>query len=476
MLKTKTLIAFLFITQIIFAQEKPFYETYSWNENPTYKIEKDSNESIISLKHKILTEFYFEKDGLVEYFLEHKILWLNSDDEIESYNKIYLPYTSNSELKINRARVITKEGKIIELDESKILTAKDEETGQNYKFFAFEGINKGSFIEYYYIVKRYPRYGGNRINFQTDHKKNDVEFDLYAPTNLVFNFKTYNDTPEVEIDTLTQTKLHWKLKMDTIAPLYEEELSAYNASKKFVIYKLDRNTANNTKDISSYSKVAQNVYSNYYTVLNKKTQSALKKFIKEATKEKELTGERLIKKLEFYVKSNIVLTEDRSDNFKDLNEILKKKVANESGVLKLYIALFKSLNIKHEIVITSDRQNLKFDNKFEANNFLTDFLIYFSKTKKYLSPGELDSRYGYPPAYLTDNYGLFIKEVKIGDFASGLGKIKYIKPVKAEDTVDKMILDVSFDKDNIANCNIKLERSLGGYYGMYTTIHTLNTR
>ena len=119
------------------------------------------------------------------------------------------------------------------------------------------------------------------------------------------------------------------------------------------------------------------------------------------------------------------------------------------------------------MVLTCDRQELKFDKNFEANNFLTDFLIYFNKTKKYISPTDLNSRYGFPPAYLTDNYGLFIKEVKVGDFVSGLGKVKYIKPIKAENTVDKMVLDVDFEKDNISKCMVKLDRSMGGYYAMY---------
>lgn len=467
MLKNKLILAFVLITQVIYSQNEPFYTTYSWDENPSYSIEEEIDEPIIALKDKVLTEFYFQEDGLVEYLLEHRILWLNSDEKIESYNKIYLPYSNNSELKVNRARVITKEGEIVELDESKILTAQDEETGKHYKFFAFEGIVKGSFIEYYYVVKRYPRYNGNRITFQTDFKKKNVEFDLYAPNNLIFDFKTYNNTPEIEKDTLSKNKLHWQLKMTNVKSLNKEELSPYNASKKYVIYKLDRNTADNSKDISSYGKVAQNIYSYYYEELNGKTQTLLKKFIKEVTSGKNLDEESLIRKLEFFIKSNVFITEDGSENLKDLDEILNKKVANEAGVLKLYIALFKSLNIKHEIVLTSDRQELKFDKNFEANNFLTDFLIYFNKTKTYLSPNELDSRYGFPPAYLTDNYGLFIKEVKVGDFVSGLGKIKYIQPIKAEKTADRMIIDVAFEKDNISNSLIKLDRSMGGYYAMY---------
>ncbi|MFL1012389.1 DUF3857 domain-containing protein [Flavisericum labens] len=465
--KSKLTLALLFFLNIALSQNKPFYINYSWNENPSYTIAKGTEDPIIAVKDKILTEFFFQEEGLVEYFLEHRVLWLNSDDKIEDYNKVYLPYTSNSELKVNRARVINKNGEIIELDESKILTAQDEETGRNYKFFAFEGIEKGSFIEYYYVVRRYPRYKGNKITLQSDYKKNNVEFDLFAPNNLIFEFKTYNDTPEITRDTISKDKLHWNLKIDQIESLENEEVSAYNASKKAIVYKLDRNTADNSKDISSYGKVAQNLYAFYYDELKGKTQNLLKKFIKEATKDEELNEEALIRKLEFFIKSNVYVTEDSSSNFKDLDEILNKKIANEVGLLKLYAALFKTLNIKHEIVLTSNRQDLKFDKNFEANNFLTDFLIYFNKSKKYLSPIELNSRYGFPPAYLTDNYGLFIKEVKVGDFVSGLGKVKYVKPIKADKTVDKMKIDVDFEKNNISNCLVKLHRSMTGYYAMY---------
>ncbi|UKM65410.1 DUF3857 domain-containing protein [Flavobacteriaceae bacterium GSB9] len=464
---SKLTFALLFLVNIGLSQNKPFYLDYTWSENPTYEIANKTQVPLIAIKDKIITEFFFQEEGLVEYFLEHRVLWLNSDDKIEDYNKVYLPYTSNSELKVNKARVIKEDGKIIELDDSKILTAQDEETGRNYKYFAFEGIEKGSFIEYYYVVRRYPRYKGNKITLQSDYTKNNVEFDLFAPNNLIFDFKTLNNTPEITRDTLTKNKRHWNLKIDQIEPLENEEMSAYNASKKAVIYKLDRNTADNSKDISSYGNVAQNIHAFYYGGLKGKTENLLKKFIKEATKGKEPNEETLIRKLEFFIKSNVYLTEDGSSNFKDLDEVLSKKIANEVGLLKLYIALFRTLNIKHEIVITSNRKDLKFDKNFEANNFLTDFLIYFNKSKKFLSPTELNSRYGFPPAYLTDNYGLFIKEIKVGDFVSGVGEVKYINPIKADKTVDKMVIDVNFEKNNISNCSVKLHRSMAGYYAMY---------
>ncbi len=132
-------------------------------------------------------------------------------------------------------------------------------------------------------------------------------------------------------------------------------------------------------------------------------------------------------------------------------------------MIKLYVALLNAIGVKHEIVITSDREELQFDKDFEAHNFLTDFLFYFPTTKTYLSPTETDTRYGFPPSKLTDNYGLFIKEVTVGDFKSGLGKTNYIASVEADKTIDKMVIDVAFDGKNLSKNLIKLDRSFTGY-------------
>ena len=179
------------------------------------------------------------------------------------------------------------------------------------------------------------------------------------------------------------------------------------------------------------------------------------------------TVEHNIKTIESYIKTNIYLAEAGNEKLSSLEDILKDKVANERGIIKLYAALFKHIDIPFEFVYTTERDYMFFDKDFEANNFLNDLLFYFPKTKKYLSPTENQSRFGFPPAYLTDTYGLFIKEVAIGDFKSAIGKIEFIEPVKAENTIDKMVLDVKFDKDDLTKININLLRSMTGYYALY---------
>lgn len=449
--------------------QEAYYKSYSWDENPNYKSFKvNEDENIIAFKDKAIREFYFiDKSNLVEFFIEHRILWLNSDSTIEDYNKIYLPYSSSAELLVSKARVITKEGKVLELDKSKILTAEDEETKKSYKYFAFEGVEKGSFIEYYYVVKRYPSYKGKRVFMQSSYDKKNVEFDLYAPKNLIFEFKSYNGLTNIEQDTLSKEKLHWKLHLDKVEKLEKEEQSAYNASRKYLIYKLGRNTVNNTRGISSYVNVTKNIYKYLYLDLSKSEISSINKIIKDSRLNKEKGDESKIRTLENYIKANYYITKINSDEFKNIKSVISNKAGNEVGLIRIYIAVLKSVGIKTEVVLTSDRFDIKFDDEFEADTFLNNYLLYFPSVKMFTSAKEITARLGVPPSKLTDNYGLFIKEVTLGDFKSGVGKIKYIDALLAEDTVDNLLIDISFDENNLLLSNIKIDHTFSGYYASY---------
>lgn len=456
----------MFLSYSVNAQDNLFMGSYNWDVTPKYELDVDSGEPMMAIKEKYVTEFTYSKENtLVQYYLEHKALWLNSNDKIEAYNKIYLPYSTSSELLESKARVITKSGKIINLDESKILTAHDEETGNSYKYFAFEGIEKGSVIEYFYIEKKKPSYNGTAFRLQSDFDKKNVDFDLYSPSNLVFQFKTYNGLPKIVKDTLSKERLHWSLNLKSLVRLQKEEQAAYTAARGYLVYKLSKNLVNNKSDLSSYGNVAQNIYNYYYAKPSKKAESQIQNFVIVATKNSD-DIESKIRSIDNIIKSSFILSESDGESVEDIEQILIKKVANYAGMIKLYVTLLRHLGVSHEIVITTNRSKLKFDKDFEAYNFLTDFLIYFPKFKTYLSPSEMESRYGYPPALLTDNYGLFIKEVSVGDFKSGIGKIKYINALPANKNIDKMVLDVQFDQEDITSNLIKIERSFAGYYAL----------
>ncbi len=458
------------LTTNMFAQKSPFYEVYTWQEKPIENIELDKfkDKDIVAFKDKTVNEFFFiNENALVEYSLVHKMYWLNSNDKIEEYNKVYLPYSAGSEVVKNKARVITADGKIQELDDSKILTAKDDETQRTYKYYALEGVEKGSFIEYYYVVKKYPDYTGNRITLQSDIDKQNIEFDLIAPVNLIFKSKSYNDLPQMVRDTTNTEKNHWKLHLEELEGLEDEEQAPYKAMAKYLIYKLKNNSANPSNDIVTYGIVSQNIYGSIYAENDNKINSKLNKFVASIDGAKDEDLAQKIRAIENYIKTNVFVTEVKREDLEDLSSIIDNKVASESGVVKLYGAIFNALDIKHQIVLTSDRRELKFDKSFEAYNFLQEYLIYFPKIKLYMAPTKLESRLGYPPGYLTDNYGLFIKQVTLGGFTSGVGSVKYIKPVNYDKTNYNLVMNVNFDSEDLTITNLKMDRTMDGYYAVF---------
>lgn len=463
-MKNLSIILVFFLLTISSFSQETYYKSYSWDENPIKHIVPEQEKDIICYKDKAVTEFIYEDGNLIEYFLIHKIYWLNSDDRIEEFNKIYLPYSQTSELVINKARVISKEGLINELDDSKIFTAKNEENNSEYKYYAFEGLQKGSFIEYYYVLKRLPEYDGKRLSFQSDFKKYNVDFELYGPRNLWFKFKSYNEIDSVKYDSTFTEKFKWTMHMDTLSALEKESQAPYEALRGYIVYNLYYNGSTKTYDLTSYKNIAQNLYDFYYAVLDKKVIKDLSKIIADLKINNELDEERKIRILEDYIKQNYFILNLSNPEYKNLSSILDKKVGSNQGIMKLYISFFETLKIQHEIVITSDRSQDRFDKDFESYNFLNDYMLYFPTINKYTSPLELTSRLGYPEPLNTNNYGLFVKQIQVGEFKTSVGKIKYIEPIDHTKTFNNLKINVKFNENDLTETLLAVNQQLGGYY------------
>ena len=461
MTPVKNFILILFITCNSIAQTAPFYESYNWEITPSYQIEESDND-MVAIKDKVVTEFIFEDQNLIEYYLEHKVLWLNSDDRIEEYTKVYLPIANDASQVVINARIIKKTGEIIVLDKSRILRSEDDETGRDFNYFSIDDVEKGSIIEYYYVIKRRPKFQGAMVDIESDYDKQTVEFDLYAPSNLRFSFKSFNlETTVKKIESFKE-KTHWKFLAKDIKAVNKEDKAPYNAAIGFIMYKLHENTANNAI-ITSYNNVAQNLFDFYYSTYSKLEKKLINKFAKNFKFDDGLRDENKARIIDLFIKENIYISENDSEN---LTNVLKTKTANETGVIKLYIALFEKFDVTHEMVLTSNRLQLKFDKDFEATNFLQEFLFYFPASKKYLSPSKFGTRFGFPPPYFMNNFGLFVTGYDINGKRKAFSEVKFIEGIPASLSSDEMLIEVNFNTKDLTKNTIALERKLNGYYAM----------
>ena len=461
MTPVKNFILILFITCNSIAQTVPFYESYNWEITPSYQIEESDND-MVAIKDKVVTEFIFEDENLIEYYLEHKVLWLNSDDRIEEYTKVYLPIANDASQVVINVRIIKKTGEIIVLDKSRILRSEDDETGRDFNYFSIDDVEKGSIIEYYYVIKRLPKFQGAMVDIESDYDKQTVEFDLYAPSNLRFSFKSFNlETTVKKIESFKE-KIHWKFSAKDIKAVNKEEKAPYNAAIGFIMYKLHENTANNAI-ITSYNNVAQNLFDFYYPTHSELEKKLIHKFAKNFKFDDDLKDENKARIIDLFIKENIFISENDSEN---LTNVLKTKTANETGVIKLYIALFEKFDVTHEMVLTSNRLLLKFDKDFEATNFLQEFLFYFPASKKYLSPSKFGTRFGFPPPYFMNNFGLFVTGYDINGKRKAFSEVKFIEGIPASLSSDEMLIEVNFNTKDLTKNTIALERKLNGYYAM----------
>lgn len=466
----KYIITFLFAGMLFSVDAQAFdFEEYTWEEDPTpYTPEEDEVDlAEIELKYTKVLEFIVTEDEAYMMSLFHTKKYLNSSEAIERNNKIYLPISFDGEIEKQIARVILPNGDIIELDEDDILQAEDESSGNKYNYFALEGLEEGATMEYISVSKFLTDLSGATYTLQDKYLTKDVSFDIYFPSHLVFEFKSYNGFPEMEEDTVIEDYNHFGVHLDEIPPAIDEEYQNYNANLQKISYKLTGNHYSRSYNLNSFTDFATDLHSVFYQDLSKKEDKILGNIIKDAGIEESDKEEEKIRKIEDYIKTTIIFM-DKGRNLPTLIEdVMEEKVAGEIGLFILYAQLYKKMGIKHEVGATTNRFDVLFDKDFENMNHLEEFFFYFPKSKNYQAPTEIFHRYPFIPYQWTENYGFFVKTIEMGGVGLGSGKAKYIQPLDMSESVD--ILDIYIDfSDGVDKVKYDYFSSSTGYDAVFT--------
>lgn len=467
-MKIKALIILSIFTLSLVAQDIE-YKNFKWEKNPKlhelYEDEKKMPE--VNILTEYVQEYAYEGDKFFNFSFFHKIVKVNTDDAIQANNKIYISLSDDDNVLLTKARVINSKGEVIELDKKDIIEATDEESNVKYKYFALKGVDIGSEIEYFFLKREYPDLSGSRYILQSEVPTKKLKFAVISPSNLVFKFKSFNGLAEVMLDDTSLTdKNKWFIDTKDVSYLKEERMATYKANLQSIIYLLHKNKYTGKSNLYSYSDISKNYFSAINTEVSKKASKKIKILLKEsgASSEKDLLEQ--VRKLEHYIKTNFAFQEFSHSDLKNLEFILDNKLYNKTGVMRLYSACFDMLEIKNQIILTSDRFKAKFDKEFESYSFLTDEMFYIDKLDKFLHPTGITSRVGFIPFNFTHNYALFIKPIELGDFKSALGKIKFIEALPHEFSSDTMKIIVNFDKDDINNPEISFVKRQSGHDAM----------
>lgn len=459
----KMLLWLLFVSALAPLQAQIyFYKNYDWLTKPeTYTLNTEElalDEVVVKDKRSI--ELVMQNDQLNEYRLTHRIVRLNTNKAIEKNNKYYVYNYGASKVLIQKARVIKPDGTIVELSKEDIQESKDEEGQVEYQYFAFEGIELGSYIEYMDLMIFPPNLSGSSMGVQSSVLKKNVEYDIISPSHIEYQIHCINGLPDFVVDTTALYTRRMVLKLPEMKPLADESWSAYTANIQKCYYKFNRNRTSGKANFYNYSEISQRMHERFFAPLTKKELALVKKFMKEAGVDAAVAKEDKVRNLEKSMKK-IAIYEENFQDSEDITFMLSKKAASEEGISKLMVNCLRELGMNFELVLTCNRFDNKFLTNFEGYNFLQEYLIYIKDIDKYFSASQFH-RLGFPPEGLTYNNGLFVSEVKIGELVTGIGKVKYIQGTAPELSVDRINTKVSFNED-FSSTEVQLERNCTGY-------------
>lgn len=454
-------VAFLFIQLIAFSQESVVSTDWDTTLSVNDVSEEDKAKEGVMLLDERVINFFYNENNLVEQYYIHQRIYVNSKDLIEEYNKLYIRLNDERVLNDYGARVIKKSGEVIHMDEE--VHEGTTEEGKTYKYFAISGAEKGSIIEYYYVIDKQPQVSGRMVTFQGAIPHNKVKLVIASPLNLGFTAYCYTGDIEMVRDSTDSTQNVLVGEAFNIPKEPEEAFSNPARESVNVIFNLLNNTYTGKRNIFNYGVVSQTVFENLNQELEKKDKKVIKSILKAVKLSEAKDDREKIMKLEQYVKTKFKIVESGIPELSVIWFANEQKIINSNGVVKLFFHLFKEAGIKFETVLTCSRYSMPFITEIESYLFLEDYLFYFPTLKDYMAPDAVLYRLGVIPYGYIGNNGLFIREVKVGDIVSGLGKVKYIKPYPSEHTKQVFDIDAKVDLDKQL-VEVKFKQDLTGYY------------
>ena len=459
-----TIFLFLLVTQNLCYGVGLFFDDYDWEYDPEFEVVQieGKEQNAIMLKDLKVIEFFFDEEynTLLQLYTVHTKVQVNTHEAIEIYNKHYMPMNRVIGIEDLRVRVITNDN-VKEIDEIDLKDYEGKDDYSSYKYFAIEGVEIGSQIEYIYTFKMLPQLEGSREFFQSDELKLNTEFHIYSEDKMFFDTKSYNGFQEMALDTTIEDKNHYFVEIPKIQPLNPEPYAPYSNSLMRVEYKLDYIEPADGVELYTYDQLSNQLNQYLRSDITKKDIKSLKKFSNKLGLE-GLTELEKVRKIEDFVKRNMTISDQSNDELTKLEIILDKLVANERGAIKLYVSLFDLNDVEYRYGLTSDRTKVTMDPDFESYSFLENYIFYFPRIDKYMAPTEILYRVGYIPFKWCNNYGLFIKTEKLGETTTGIGEVKFIEPLDYSESEDKLDIKIDIDGEFDA-LNLDIKRTLTGY-------------
>jgi len=450
----------LLLASSLFVGHNLFAQNYHWEDVPKVQAVSDTfkKESAVFLLEKRIVKYVPAKnDDIDVYRTVHRIIKLMDDKGVEYFNKMTVSPAYGASIEAIKGRTIKTNGKIIDLKNDQIKT-KANENGDEQYHLAFEGIEKGDVVEMYYTEKRsFNNFGAEIMQFglPVEH----ASFTLEVPAFWSFDAKGFNGFPDAKDTVIGKTRIYTadQYKLDAIE---EETYSDLTPNLQREEYKFSY-TGDSKSRLYTWNDMAKRMYENNFSFTEKEIK-AVTKFLAPLKLDDKAKEEDKIVAIEDHIKTNIVYDEKLGgEDYRNMNFILEKKTASESGMIKLFIAAYQIAGVKFELGISSNKFEFPIDEKFE-NWLRPDIYVFgFPNTKQYLDPVAATLRYPMVPAAIRENNAIFVKVLTVGNLTSAIASVRKIPQLDYKQSANNLYADITFDNAMVPV--VKLVEAFKGY-------------
>lgn len=412
------------------------------------------------------TQIVLEVDknlGAVEHNKYHKIVKLLNEKGIENYNKIKIPFSDDYPIISIHARSISPSGKVHDIPKSAIKIEKSED-GFSHKLFAFEGVEKGSEIEY--LIETRERFSESAtVFFQENEPVIHSALELLSPNFIIFSVKGYNG---VKISNLLQneaTKLNTIIaSVDSLNSIEDEKYAAYKPHLARVEYFVGYNVYNGSKEKAmSWDRLAKSDFKDNYT-FTEKEKKAVKPILENKDYKKITSTKQKVEWIENYLKKEIQIKDHLNhNNHNDVDVMLKTKLATEYSISRLFIVFFQLENIAFQKGFSLSRFTKTFDYSFSNYSNLKNTIFYFPETKTYLEPDNMLLRMPFISSGLLGNEAMFVKIVSMDNISTATHEKRLIDILPQELSAYNHHETISFSQ-NLDTTHIQLALHLKGFH------------
>lgn len=442
-LNTKSFLLFFLFAHLFAFSQIEEVKNYEWEAVPKFnEIPKEfENYPAVVLKDY---RFYENRIGSYTYkgfVVKHCAIKILTNEGVNNFNKVSIDKKYVRDYRDIRARVIKENGTIEELPKERIIEKENSDERQ----FVFEGVEKGDIIEYFYVIKDFPVLSGVEY-FQRTIPVIEGKFQINEIPNTFTYAYGYNGMTEAS----TQ-----KNKIFVV--------------KNLAAYQFETNATNyaNLAKVHYFTRVFSYGFQDFFRDLNyyadgTNAKTMVKEFITDL-KLDDLTiplDERL-KKMDIYIKTNLEL--DYQPSYK---KVFEDKKITPKMVLNLYKDVLDYLNIKYNLIASTNKFEDRFDEIHVVPQTLSEIMIYIPETNKRLTPFNYWIPYGPASNVCINNTGVMFRTEGKNNKNVYYDFVTIDSPTVDENLV-KTNSNITIDENmEMVNVNKKMETT--GYRSYYS--------